>query len=218
MLLNLEKRNLNFFCTLKRLTNLWLNNLNKMQQHTNFFSLKRYSGILLGLYGLAAVYLINILSSGEQSGIELVSQLPLLFLQIGVTVLALVFIVISLFTLWIRAKRTARRNDQKLWNTLTRKIRWQTLISLLVLLIIIIMISNIGYFSLTTPLSLLFYGLFVLSLNKFSSIGLRYLALAEIILAIASYVIYDKEIMFLAIGFGLLPILYGITTFIKTKN
>lgn len=189
-----------------------------MQQHTNPFSLKRYSGILLGLYGLAAVYLINILTSGEQSGVELVSQLPLLFLQIGVTVIALAFILISLFTLWIRAKRTARRNDQKLWNTLTRKIRWQTLISLLVLLIIIITISNIGYFSLTTPLSLLFYGLFVLSLSRFSSIGLRYLALAEIILAIASYVIYDKEIIFLAVGFGFLPILYGIVTFYKTKN
>jgi len=178
-----------------------------MQQNTNPFSLKRYSGILLGLYGFAAVYLINILTSGEQSGIELVSQLPLLFLQIGVTVIAVVFIVISLFTLWIWAKRTARKNDQKLWNTLTRKIRLQTLISLLVLLIIIIMISNIGYFSFTTPLSLLFYGLFLLNLSRFSSIGLRYLGLAEIILAIASYVIYDKEIIFLAVGFGFLPIL-----------
>jgi hypothetical protein len=189
-----------------------------MQQNINPFSLKRYSGILIGLYGLAVVYLINILTSGEQSGIELVSQLPLLFLQIGVTVIALVFIVISLVTLWIRAKRTVRKNDQKLWSIFTRKIRWQTLISLLIILIIIIMISNIGYFSLTTPLSLFFYGLFLLNLSRFSSIGLRYLSLAEIILAITSYFIYDKEIIFLALGFGFLPILYGIATFIKTKN
>ena len=189
-----------------------------MQQKINPFSLKRYSGILLGLYGFAAVYLINLLSSGERSGIELVSQLPLLFLQIGVTAIAVIFIVISLFTVWIQDKRTTSKSDQKLWNALTRKIRWQTIISLLVLLIIIIMISNKGYFSLSTPLSLLFYGLFLLNLSRFSSKGLRYLALAEIILAIAAYVIYDKEIIFLSVGFGFLPILYGLTTFIKTKN
>ena len=189
-----------------------------MQQNKSYFSLRRYSGILHGLYGLATVYMINILTSGERSGIELVSQLPLLFLQVGVTVIAVIFILISLFTVWIQAKRTASKNDQKLWNALTRKIRWQTLISLLVLLIIIIMISNKGYFSLGAPLSLFFYGLFLLNLSRFSSKGLRYLALAEITLSIAAYVIYDKEIIFLYVGFGFVPILYGITTFIKTKN
>jgi len=197
---------------------LWLNNLYKMQQNTTPFSLKRYSGILLGLYGFAAVYMINILTSGESSGIELVSQLPLLFLQVGVTVIVVIFILISLFTLWIQAKRTSSKNDQKLWNAMTRKIRWQTLTSLLVLLIIIILISNKGYFSLSAPLSLLFYGLFLLNLSRFSSKGVLYLALTEIILAIAAYFIYDKEIIFLAAGFGLLPLLYGITTFFKLKR
>ena len=189
-----------------------------MQESTSPYSLKRYSGILLGFYGFAAVYLINILISGESSGIELVSQLPLLFLQIGVTVIAVVFILISLLTLWIGAKITRKRNKQKFSIALTKKIRWQTLISLLVLLIIIILISNKGYFSLTTPLSLFFYGLFLLNLSRFSSKGVLYLALAEIILAIAAYFIYDKEIIFLAAGFGLLPLLYGIATFFKTKK
>lgn len=197
---------------------MWLNNLYKMRQNTTPFSLKRYSGILLGLYGFVAVYIINILSSGENSGIELVSQLPLLFLQVGVTVIVVIFILISLITVWIRAKRTTRKNDQKLWNPFTRKIRWQTLISLFVLLIIIIIISNNGYFSLTTPLSLFFYGLFLLNLSRFSSKGVLYLALTEIILAIAAYFIYDKEIIFLAVGFGLLPLLYGIATFIRMKK
>ena len=189
-----------------------------MQENTTPFSLKRYSGILLGLYGFSAVYMINILTSGESSGIELISQLPLLFLQIGVTVVVVVFILISLFTLWIRAKIATKRNKQKFSVTLTKKISWLTLISLLVLLIIIILISNKGYFSLTAPLSLFFYGLFLLNLSRFSSKGVLYLALAEIILAIAAYFIYDKEIIFLAVGFGLLPLLYGIVTFIKTKN
>lgn len=189
-----------------------------MQENTTPYSLKGYSGILLGLYGFSAVYLINILISGESSGIELVSQLPLLFLQIGVTVIAVVFILISLFTLWIGAKITRKRNKQNFSNALTKKIRWQTLISLLVLLIIIILISNKGYFSLTAPLSLFFYGLFLLNLSRISSKGLIYLALAEIILAIVAYFIYDTEIIFLSIGFGLFPILFGIFTFNNAKK
>lgn len=189
-----------------------------MEQGKSFFTLKGLSGILIGLYGLATVYLIDKLTSGEDSGIEMVSQLPLLFLQIAVTVITLIFILISLFTLWIRAKRQAERINKKLWNATSKKIRLQSLFSLLVLIVVIILIANQGYYSLVTPISLFFYGLFLLNLIWISSKGLVFLSIGEIVLAVAAYSIYDKEMIFLALGFGLLPIIYGGVTFLSSRN
>jgi hypothetical protein len=57
-----------------------------------------------------------------------------------------------------------------------------------------------------------------MNLNRLSSGNLKYLALAEIILAIFAYFIYDKEILFLGIGFGLFQILYGVFSINKNKK
>ena len=189
-----------------------------MEQEKSYFSLTGLSGILIGIYGLATVYLIDKLTSGEGSGIEMVSQLPILFLQIGVTVIAVVFIIISLFTLWIRARRRAKSDGKKLWNASSKKIRLQTLFTLLVLIVVIILIANQGYYSLVTPISLFFYGLFLLNLIWISSKRLVFLSIGAILLAVAAYLIYDKEMIFLALGFGLLPIIYGAVTFLSPRN
>lgn len=189
-----------------------------MEQGKSFFTLKGFSGILIGLYGLATVYLIDIFTSGGDSGIEMVSQLPLLFLQMAVTVITLIFILISLFTVWIRAKRKAKHVNKKLWNAISKKIRLQSLFTLLVLTGVVILIANQGYYSLVTPISLFFYGLFLLNLSWISSKRLVFLSIGEILLAVAAYLIYDKEMIFLALGFGWLHIIYGAATFLRPTD
>ena len=189
-----------------------------MEQVKSFFTLKGFSGILIGLYGLAMVYLIDKLTSGVDSGIEMVSQLPLLFLQIAITVITLFFILISLFTLWIRARRKAKSKEKKLWNTTNKKIRLHSLFTLLVLIVVIIFIANRGYYSLVTPLSLFFYGLFLLNLSWITSKRLAFMSIGEILLAVAAYFIYDKEMIFLALGFGLMHIIYGTATFFRPTD
>lgn len=189
-----------------------------MELGKSFFTLKGLSGIFIGLYGLATAYLIDKLTSGEGSGIEMVSQLPILFLQIAITIISLVFILISLFTLWMRAKRQAKRVNKKLWNQTSKKIRLQSLFTLLVLTGVLILIANQGYYSLVTPISLFFYGLFLLNLSWITSKRLVFLSIGEILLAVAAYLIYDKEMIFLALGFGLLHIIYGAATLLRPTN
>jgi hypothetical protein len=79
----------------------------------------------------------------------------------------------------------------------------------------LVIIANKGYYSYITPLLLLLYGIFLLNLSRFSSGRLKYLALVEVMLAIAAYFIYDKEILFLGLGFGISHIIYGLLTFNK---
>jgi len=189
-----------------------------MQQTSTYFLLRGWSGILLGIYGLLMVYMVYMLTSTYGDGFDGSSQLPIALLEIAITVLAVVIVLISLITLWIRAKRSAKRHNEKLWSPLSKKVRFHTLFPLLLFIIILVVIANKGYYSIITSLLLLLYGILLLNLNRFSSGNLKYLAFAEIILAIAAYFIFDKEILFLGLGLGAFHILYGIFTLGKRKK
>ncbi len=186
-----------------------------MQQNSPYFSLSGLSGILLGIYGLLTVYIINMLTSTYGDGFDGSSQLPIALLEIGILVLAVIMILISLLTLRIRAKRSAKKRDEKLWNPISKKLRFHTLIPLLLCIIILEVVANKGYYSNITPLLLLFYGILLLNLSRFFSGNLKYLAFAEVVLAVIAYFIYDKELLFLGLGFGIFHIIYGLLTFNK---
>ena len=192
--------------------------MNTMQQRSINFSLSSLSGILLGMYGLLVIYLIYILTGTYGEGFDGLSQLPIAFLEIAVLVLIVVGILISLLTLWIRAKRNAKKQSEKLWNQVSKKLRRHTLVPLLFFIIILVIIANKGYYSSITPFSLFLYGIFLLNISRFSSERLKYLAIAEIILAVIAYFIYDKEMLFLGLGFGIFHIFYGIFTMNKKKQ
>jgi len=189
-----------------------------MQQNSTYFSLSGLSGVLLGIYGLLAIYLFNILTASYGAGFDGASQLPISFLEIGITILVVITILISLITLWMRAKRQARKNNEKIWSPLSKKLRFQSLLPVLILVLVLIFIGNKGYYSLITPLILFFFGMFLFNLSRFSSRKLILIGLGEIILAMIAYFISDKEMLLLSLGFGLFPILYGILTFSKTKK
>lgn len=190
-------------------------NLGTVSNQSSFFSLSRFSGILIGIYGLFVAYIVNFLTDGYSGGFGGTSMLPIAFIEIFVIVSAILFILIALLTLWIKARKKARNNDTKLWSSVSKKLRANLLISLLIIAVILIVIANMGYYSLITPLALLLYGLFLLNLSRIESGKLKYLAITEIILAIGAYFIYDKEIIFLVIGFGVFHIIYGLLTFKK---
>jgi len=186
-----------------------------MQQNSSYFSLSGLSGILVGIYGLLAVYMVHMLTSTYGDGFDGSSQLPIAFLEIGILVLAIVMILVALITLRVRAKRSAKKHNEKLWSPFSKKLRFHTLILLLLFIIILAIIANKGYYSSITPLMLLLYGIFLLNLGRFSAGRLKQLAFAEIILAIIAYFMYDKELLFLVLGFGIFHIIYGIMTLKK---
>ena len=185
-----------------------------MQQNSSYFSLSGLSGILVGIYGLLTVYMVHMLTSTYGDGFDGSSQLPIALLEIGILVLAVVMILVALITLRIRAKRSAKKHNEKLWSPFSKKLRFHTLILLLLFIVILAVVANKGYYSIITPLMLLLYGIFLLNLSRLVG-RLRYLAFAELILATIAYFIYDKELLFLGLGFGIFHIIYGIVTLKK---
>ncbi len=189
-----------------------------MEEIKSYFSLSGLSGVLIGLFSLLGVYLVNFLTSDYGQSFSGSSTLPIAFLEIAVIIIVILIIIISLFTLWIRAKRKAKRNNNALWNRVAKNQRLNVLLPIILFGAIIIVIANKGYYSLTTPLLLSFYGLLLLNVSQFNSKSLLYLGLVEILLAVVAFFVTDNEILFLIIGFGVLNILYGLLTFGKNKK
>ncbi len=187
-----------------------------MAQGISYFSLRGFSGILLGIYGLLTVYVLDVLTSSYGDGFGGSSQLPIALLEMGIMGLVIVMIGISLLTLWWRARRKVKKQAGKGWNLLSKKLRFQTLLLVLFFIAVLIVIANQGYYSLLTPLSLFLYGVLLLNTNRLSSGKIKYIGFVAILLAILAYFIYDRELLFLAIGFGILPIVFGMVTLKKT--
>ena len=177
-----------------------------------------FSGILIGFLGSIAVFFVNTLTDGYGLYSDGFSQLPILFIEIGIIIVSALIIAISLFIIWRRGKKHAKKNQQKLWNSISKKQRINLLLPLIVFLVVLIFIANRGYYSIIPPLLLFCYGLLLLNLSRFQSKSLLPLALAEIILAFIAYFADNHEILLLLIGVGILPIIYGVLTFSNGKK
>lgn len=186
-----------------------------MSNQSSHFSFSGFSGIFIGVLGFVAIFLVGKMTAGYGQSFDNSSQLPILFIEIGITVIAILIIIVSLFVLWFRGRKKAKKLDQKLWSLFSKKQRSNVLISVLAFLVILIITANKGYYSLITPILLFLYGLMLLNLSRLKSKSLIPLALFEIVLAVLAFLIPDKEFLFLTIGIGILPIIYGIFTYNK---
>lgn len=189
-----------------------------MSNQPSYFSFSGFSGIFIGVLGLTAIFLLGMMTNGYGQSFDGISQLPILFIEIGIIVITVLITILSLFVLWFRGKKKAKKQDKKLWSSFSKKQRSNVLISVLAFLVILILIAHKGYYSLITPILLFLYGLMLLNLSRLKSKSLIPLALIEIILAVLAYFIPDNEILFLLIGIGILPIIYGILTFNKKNH
>ena len=84
-----------------------------------------------------------------------------------------------------------------------------------VLLLICLSKGLIGFLA---PLSLLFYGIALFTISKFTYIEVRVLGLIEIVLGLAGAYFVNWGVLFWAIGFGVVHIVYGIYVYFKYER
>ena len=72
-----------------------------------------------------------------------------------------------------------------------------------------------GYYGLVAPVCLLFYGLALINACQNLFDEMRYLGYCEVILGIVSAIFIGYGLLFWAIGFGVLHIVYGVLMYRK---
>jgi hypothetical protein len=163
---------------------------------------KSWIGILTGFYALVGIFIANQMLHSYKFAEEGLNMLPVNIFEIMIMALAAFILLISLVTIYIVKKKKSLKfsNIEKL----------NFYIPLILGGVILFLVANKGYYHLIASVSLIYYGIFLLNLNRFLKTDLFIFAIIEIILGFTSFFVNNHSLLFLAIGFGVLQIIFGI--------
>lgn len=192
-----------------------------MERSTRFLSLSGLSGVFAGVVALVGAlaarerYEELLLSSGgrglrsEGAGLDHYLQGGSMDAVWDLVLLAAVVLVLALsgaawFT-WRRAKRVG----QGLWDPSARRLALNLAIPLVAGGLFCLSMLWHGSVALVAPATLVFYGLALLNASKYTLDEVRWLGLSEVVLGLLGTVWVGAGLLFWALGFGVLHILYG---------
>jgi MFS family permease len=186
-----------------------------MQESSKFLSLSGLSGVIAGIYALIGAWLAHttILKYHEHPETFRGEQgLIIQFFVICITVL-----VLSIVTALIFSSRKAKKNNEKLFDHTSKKLVWNMAVPLFSggMFCMAMLYHGHGLILLVSPVMLIFYGLALISSSKFTVHDIKYLGYLEILLGLISAFFLGEGLLFWAIGFGVLHIIYGTIMWFK---
>lgn len=187
-----------------------------MEKSSTFISLSGLSGISAGIAALIGAFLayrtlenyqIDYLEQGSRVfSSELLIEL--IWIALGVLILAIAGGIY--FTV-----KNSKKKKQKIWNKVTRNLLINLIIPLIAGGIFCLALLYHNTVGLIAPAMLVFYGLALVNASKFTYGDIRWLGYLEILLGLISSFFIGYGLIFWALGFGVLHIVYGIVMFNK---
>lgn len=195
-----------------------------MERSSRFISLSGLSGVFAGVFALlgalAAYFHFNmeLTSSGyymyaENSyGETNMDFYTFFFIDAGCVLFA------SLAAGSILTIRKAKQKNQSIWDSTSKRLLINLLIPLITGGLFCIALLYHGLIALVAPAMLLFYGLALVNASKYTLNDIRYLGICEIVLGLIAAIFIGYGLIFWAIGFGILHIVYGIVMYNKYEK
>ncbi|MEM9674514.1 MAG: hypothetical protein AAF992_18120 [Bacteroidota bacterium] len=185
-----------------------------MERSSRFISFSGLSGVMAGIYALVgaglAHWCIRLYRAGEIASYQTV--VSYLFLIAGVVLLLAIGTGI-----WLTTRR-ARQQGQKIWDPSARRLATHLMIPLAVGGIFSIILVGQGYTGIVAPSMLIFYGLALINASKYTLTDVMYLGLAQVALGLLATVVIGYGLLFWALGFGGLHIVYGASMYYKYER
>lgn len=199
-----------------------------MERSTRFISLSGLTGVFAGavaLLGALAVYVYQrefFFSRYQNQGVflpeELMSGSELTNFIVFSFVDAFVVLVLALSFGVFFTTCNARRKGLPFWDATVKRMLINLFIPLVAggVFCLILLYHHLIY--LIAPSTLIFYGLALINASKFTLNDVRYLGICEIILGLVAMVFIGYGLVFWAVGFGVLHIVYGLAMYIKYER
>tara|TARA_R110002020_G_scaffold240057_3_gene452707 strand:- start:1075 stop:1683 length:609 start_codon:yes stop_codon:yes gene_type:complete len=187
---------------------------NLMNRSSRFISLSGLSGIFAGVYaiiGAAIAYIYLFPKPGEFLTLHSWNFKLLLALLASVAILSIV-------TAYLLTTQRAKKNNEKIWDTTTRRLLLNFLIPLVTGGIYIIIKLNSQHYGLTASLMLIFYGLALVNASKYTIGNVKFLGYAQIIIGLICAALPGYGFWFWLLGFGLFHIIYGSIMYLKERK
>jgi len=198
---------------------------NMMERSSRFLSLSGLSGVFIGIYALAgaiaAAWYVNSHNYKITSYYSLASAtdgepynpfLKFLFVD------AILVLALSLITGYVFTQQLAKKKGLFKWDTTAKRMLVNLLIPLVTGGVFCLALLHQNQIGLVAPAMLIFYGLALLNASKYTFNDLRNLGVIEIILGLTASLHPGYGLVFWALGFGVLHIIYGITMYYKYER
>ena len=182
-----------------------------MEKSSKFLSLSGLAGVIAGVTAIlgAAFAYFYLLRDPSQTNYTHQQEVWILLADA-----LLVFFISFGFAIYFSWKK-ARKNHQTLFNSLTKRILYNMAIPLIaggVFSFLLLLRYDVGLVAAST---LLFYGLALVNVSKYTFDEIHYLGITEIVLGLLAAVFMYNGILFWTIGFGFCHIFYGLAMYIK---
>lgn len=191
-----------------------------MERSTTFISLSGLSGISAGIIGLfAALYVymrVDVLfgSKRDYLNVPAVKSETITFLiLLAVFVLIITFASTIFFT-----TRKAKKKGLPVWNSSAKRLVVNLFIPLGAGGVFCLILLYHSLYLLIAPSMLMFYGLALLNASKYTLNEIKLLGISELVLGLLSAYWFEYSLLFWALGFGVLNIIYGAVMYIKYEK
>lgn len=196
-----------------------------MDRSSRFLSLSGLSGVFAGIFaliGAGVAYFYLAVDGGQRhyyeylidgSTGEYAMDFVTFFFLDACSVLLLSLIAGVIFT-----ARRAKKKGQTIWDPVALRMLANLAIPLVAGGIFCFILLFHGAVGLIAPCTLIFYGLALLNASKYTLNDIRWLGISEIILGLASAWFIGYGLIFWAIGFGVLHIIYGSVMYFKYER
>jgi len=199
----------------------YLDDLNEikslMNRSSRFLSLSGLSGIMAGIYALIGAVLAYYVLDNKTVYIRMRSA-DNAVLVIKLLVIAGLVALFAIVTAYILTRRKAIANKESMWDPTSKQMLIHFFIPLTTGAIFGLILLNHEHYGIMAPVSLIFYGLALINTSKYTLDTVKYLGISEVIVGLFSAVYVGYGLLFWAIGFGLLHIIYGSVMYLKEKK
>lgn len=215
-----------------------------MEKSTRFLSLSGLSGVAAGITALAGAYVAHlriehyralvtapafaadtVIAPSRYYDRSVIAPEALTGiwnqLRLELLILAAVVVIIAFGTGFYFTWRKANREGASLWDSTSRKIAMNMIVTLGASGLFLLGCIYHHYDVTIGPACLVFYGLALINVSKYTVRDVRYLGLTEIALGLINLFFFDivgYSLIFWALGFGVCHILYGLLMWWKYER
>lgn len=189
-----------------------------MERSSRFISLSGLSGVFAGLVALlGAGYVYYIL---KREGIDYFKGKANLYsgeLVFDLVLAGFVMLVLAILSGYVFTAKKSKEKNLKIWDQTTKRLLFNFAIPLVTGGFFCLGLLYHGMFVFIAPATLIFYGLALVSASKYTFTDIQNLGYCQIVLGLLSLFFLGWGLVFWAIGFGVLHIVYGLVMHRKYK-
>lgn len=189
-----------------------------MERSSRFISLSGLSGVVAGLAALIGAGYVYFVFKRE--GIDYFDGDRNIFHPALVKELVLIGTVIlftALLSGYVFTANKSKKKGQKIWDATTKRLLLTFAVPLVTGGVFCLALIFHHLFVWIAPATLIFYGIALVSAERYTLTDIRYLGYCQIILGLISLFFLGWGLLFWTIGFGILHIVYGLIMHKKYK-